>query len=266
MPSSRGGVQQPGRAERLGVERVFVLGVPVHRVGMAEAEEIISAFVAGHRPGQKTRLVLTPNPEIIFAAQRDAELRSILNEADLAVPDGTGVVWATRILGKPVRERVAGIDLMNRLLETASRKGWRVYFLGTRQDTLNRAMDRLKASFPGLVVSGSHHGYFSPGEERGVVEDIRMAHPHLLFVGMGAPREQRFLWKWRDELGAAVAMGVGGSFDVLGGAIRRAPLWMRRVHLEWLFRLIQQPSRWRRMLALPRFALAVLKEAGRGRV
>lgn len=235
-------------------------------MGMAEAGEIITGFVTTHRHGDRTRLVLTPNPEIIFAAQRDDELRSILSEADLAVPDGAGVVWAARLLRKPVKERVAGIDLMNRLLEAGSRLGWRVYFLGTRQDILDRAVERLKAAFPGLVVVGSHHGYFTPNEERRVVERIHMAKPDMLFVGMGAPREQRFLWKWRDELGAAVAMGVGGSFDVLGGAVRRAPIWMRRVHLEWLFRLIQQPSRWRRMLALPRFALAVLIEAGRGRV
>ncbi len=245
--------------------RVMVLGIPIDRMRMEQAVDRVYSFIKEHGFGQRTKLVMTPNPEIIFAAQKDQELKAILISADLAVPDGTGVVWAARVLGQPVEERVTGIDLMMRLLRLASDNNLRVFFLGTRPETLKRAVKNVQGMFPGAVVAGSHHGYFSARDEVRVVGEINRLHPDILFVGMGAPREQRFMMRWREKFGVPVAMGVGGSFDVLGGDVRRAPSWMIAVHLEWFFRLIQQPSRWRRMLALPRFAFAVLREAQRGR-
>lgn len=249
------------RASFAGAGRVTILGVPVDRLSMDEAvwaaERLLKSFATDRRP----RLVLTPNPEIIFAAQQDAELKEILSRADLAVADGAGVVWAARLLGRPVPERVAGVDMLLRLLDLSARRGYRVFFLGTRPDVLARAVEFARRSYPGLVIVGSHHGYFRSEEEAAVIEAVRLAQPDFLFSGMGAPRDQKWLWRHRDALGVPVSMGVGGSFDVLAGVVTRAPRWMQRAYLEWLFRLFQQPSRWRRMLALPRFALMVWRQA-----
>ncbi len=244
--------------------RVTVLGVPVDRVTMDQAVRVVEGFIAAYAADGRPRLVLTPNPEIIYAAQHDGALLEILRNADLAVPDGVGVVWAARVLGTPLPERVTGIDLLERLLALSAQRGYRVYFLGARPEVLPKAVDAARRRFPGLQVAGSHHGYFTPADEQAVVDDIKKARPDLLFVGMGAPRDQKWLWRHREELGVPVSMGVGGSFDVLAGATRRAPQWVRDARLEWFFRLIQQPRRWRRMLALPRFAWMVWRQARLG--
>ncbi len=245
-----------------GRPRVDILGVPVDPVTLDEAVERVEGFVAAARsaPGW-TRLVLTPNPEIIWAARHDPELLRILREADLSVADGAGVVWAARRLGHPVPERVTGIDLLHRLLSLGPSRGYRVFFLGTRPGVIAAAAAAARRAYPGLMLAGFHHGYFGPDEEAAVAARVRQAGPHLLFTGMGFPRDQKWLHRWKGELGVPVAMGVGGSFDVLAGVVRRAPVWMRKAHIEWLYRLIQQPNRWRRMLVLPRFAVEVLRVA-----
>lgn len=245
--------------------RVRVLGFPVDPVDFARAVEAVLELVERH-PGAgaasgETRLVVTVNPEILMAARRDTLLALALETADLCVADGVGVVWASRMLGLPLPERVPGIELMEALLHRAEARGLRVYFLGARAEVVASAAERAQARHPRLCLAGWHHGYFSPAEEDRVVAAIRSAAPDLLFAGMGAERELKWLLRHREALGARVAMGVGGSFDVLAGRLRRAPAWMRRMQLEWLFRLLQEPSRWRRQLVLPRFALRVLAEA-----
>ncbi len=241
------------------MSRVSVLGVEVDRVSLDEAVARVEEWLRAGAADGRLRLVATPNPEIIWAARADRELARALAEADLCVADGVGVVWASRHLGEPVPERVAGADLMERLLELAARRGYRVYFLGTHPEVVARAAEEARRRYPGLVVAGHHHGYFRPEEEEAVVAAVRAARPDLLFVGMGAPRDQVWLWRHRHELGAAVGVGVGGSLDVLACVVRRAPRWVRSLGLEWLYRLAAQPRRWRRMLALPRFAWAVLR-------
>lgn len=238
--------------------RLEIMGVPVDPLTVDQAVRRIEEFIKSPAAG-RTRLVLTPNPEIIWAARRDADLRRILREADLALADGAGVVWAGRRLGTPVPERVTGIDVMHRLLALAAARGYAVFFLGARPGVIEAAANAAREAYPGLAVAGYHHGYFSPGEEAAVAEMIRRAGSDILFTGMGFPRDQKWLDRWKHRLGVPVAMGVGGAFDVLAGVVRRAPLWMQKTHIEWLFRLIQQPSRWRRMTVLPRFALAILR-------
>lgn len=247
------------------MSRLRILGAPVDRVSLDEAVSRIEALAAGaaaagagERPGP-ARLVVTANPEILFAARTDPELAAILEGADLVVADGVGVVWAARRLGRPVPGRVPGIDLMHRLLARSAARGRRVFFLGARPGVAERAAAAAREGCPGLEVAGVHHGYFGPEEEAAVAAAVRAARPDLLFTGMGAPRDQKWVWRHREALGPVVAVGVGGSFDVLAGAARRAPRWMQHLGLEWLYRLARQPSRWRRMLALPRFAWAVLR-------
>lgn len=201
--------------------------------------------------------MVTLNVEILYRAWHDHALRDVLNQADLVVPDGHGVVWAGRRLGKFLPERVTGIDLIQALADRAAREGWRLYLLGAAPGVAGEAAARLVAGHPGLIVAGTGHGYFSEQEAWSVVERIRSARADLLLVALGSPKQELFIEKYRRELGPGVAIGVGGSFDVLSGRLRRAPLVFQRLKLEWLYRLLQEPSRWRRVLVLPRFVLAV---------
>lgn len=248
--------------------RVQVLGLPVDAVDLPGAvEAVLGLLGAGAGAGRAAvaRLVVTLNPEIAMAAARDALLRQAVEAADLVVADGIGIVWAARVLGQPLPGRVPGIELMEALLGEAARRGLRVYFLGARPEVVSEAARRARDRFPGLELVGYHHGYFPLEEDEPVLAAVRAAAPDLLFAGMGAERELTWLYRRRAHLGARVAMGVGGSFDVLSGRLRRAPRWVRGLHLEWLYRLLQEPARWRRQRVLPAFAARVLREAARAR-
>ncbi|MBX6377087.1 MAG: WecB/TagA/CpsF family glycosyltransferase [Clostridia bacterium] len=248
-----------GRA--VAAEAVDILGVRVDVVDLTQAADAVERLLADGG----AHLVVTPNPEIIVAARRDHRLRDAVASADLAPADGVGVVWAARLLGRPLPGRVPGVDLMFELLRRANRRGYRVFLLGTRPDVLERAAAEVRRRFPGAVLAGFHHGYFGPAEEAGVIAQVAAAKPDLLFSGMGAPRDQVWLAAHLHRLGARVAVGVGGSLDVLAGTVRRAPGWMQAAGLEWLFRLLQEPWRARRMRALPVFAVLVLGQAFRRR-
>jgi len=246
-------------------ERVQVLGQPVDRVAMDEAVAMISRWLEEGLPaGGAARLVVTANPEIVYNARRDRELARVLAQAPLVVADGIGIVWAARRYGRPVPERVPGVDLMMALLERAAQRGWRPFFLGTRPQVVARAVQRAEQLFPGLAIAGYHHGYFHDKDEERVLAQIRQAAPDLVFAGMGARRELTWLHRHRQALGVPVAMGVGGSLDVLAGEVQRAPGWVQAVHLEWLYRLLKEPRRWRRQAVLPLFVLAVLQDSRRG--
>lgn len=239
-------------------ERIRILGVPVDAVGLEEAVERIVAWC--ERPGPRMRVVLTPNPEMIMAAQADAHLRTWLERADLLTPDGVGVLWAARRLGYLLPERVAGIDLLERLLAEAASRGLRLFLLGGAPQVAELAQRAIERRHPGLRVAGTYHGYFAPDEESYVLDHVRALRPHLLVTGMGMGRDPRWLVAHREETGAAVGLGVGGALDVLAGLKPRAPAWMIRARLEWLYRLAREPSRWRRQLALPRFVVAVERQ------
>lgn len=233
--------------------RVEVLGVPFDRVTLAGAADRVEGFMAGGRPS----LVVTPNPEVVMAARGNPTLMEALRGAALAVADGVGIVWAARRVGLPVPERVTGADLLTVLLERCARGGYRVFFLGARPGVAERAAARARDMHPGLVICGTHDGYFSPDEDPLVISVVRQARPHLLVTAMGFPRDQLWAWQHLPELGVPAVIGVGGSLDVMAGEVVRAPVWMRRLGLEWSYRLLRQPSRARRMLALPRFVRAV---------
>ncbi|RPF47218.1 N-acetylmannosaminyltransferase [Thermodesulfitimonas autotrophica] len=236
-------------------QRINILGAPVDAVTVAAAVARVSELIA--RGG--THQVVTLNPEYLYRAQREPDLLAIAREASLVTADGVGIVWAASVHGYSLPERVTGIDLLVALCDRAAAEGWRVFFLGGQPGVAAAAASRLKAEYPGLMIAGEHHGYFTADEEAMVLEKIKAAAPQLLFVGLGAPKQERWIYKYRQQLGNVVAMGVGGSFDVLSGRTKRAPAWMQRWGLEWLGRLFYEPHRWRRMLVLPRFALLVLR-------
>ncbi|MFZ5634587.1 MAG: WecB/TagA/CpsF family glycosyltransferase [Bacillota bacterium] len=234
--------------------KINLLGAAVDGLTMGQFVERIALFVEEGDPC----FVITLNPELLYRAQYDEDLLAMINRADLVTADGVGIVWACRAGGRPVPGRVTGIDLMMRLLDCAAGKGWRVFFLGSRPGVAEAAARRAAGMFPGLRVAGTHHGYFSDEDSDEVAGRIKNASPHLLFVALGSPRQERWIDQHLNLLGSVVAMGVGGSLDVLSGNVRRAPEWFRRWNLEWLGRLLNEPGRWRRMLVLPKFALMVL--------
>ncbi|MGQ9666885.1 MAG: WecB/TagA/CpsF family glycosyltransferase [Anaerolineae bacterium] len=238
--------------------RVFLLGIPVHLVTPEEAIRRLESFVVDGRPHH----VVTVNPEFIMTAQRHAKFHRVLNAAHLALPDGIGVVWACRLMGYPLRQRVTGVDTVQAIARLAVRRGWSLFLLGAAPGIAERAAAVLQQANPGLKIAGTYAGSPAPAEEEHIAGMIRAASPHFLFVAYGAPQQDLWIARNLERLAVPVAMGVGGTFDFLAGRARRAPVWMQRAGLEWLYRLIQEPRRWRRMLALPRFALRVLWEHG----
>ena len=234
-----------------------ILGVPVVPYTMDEAV----AKLTGDTLAKKRNFVVTANAEIIMMAQEDSEYKRLLSEtADLVLPDGAGTVWAGNYLGYRIPERVAGYDLYLRLLEEAAKKNIAVYFFGGKPGIAEAAAAEGKRRWPGLTVAGCRNGYFSAEEEAEIIENINRSGAAMLFAALGAPKQEKWLAKFREQLKPELLMGIGGSFDVLAGKVQRAPKWMQDARLEWLFRLLKQPSRFGRMLALPKFVFAVRRE------
>ncbi len=246
--------------------RATVLGVEIDRISLSQAAGRIEGWIEEARrpaPAAGARIVVTPNAEMIYQSQTDPELLEVLRRADLAVPDGSGVVWASRRVGQPVPERVPGVDLAAALLERAARKGYRIYLFGGKPGVAERAAEAMRRAHPGLQIAGCRHGYFGPGDEPEIVAGIRAAQPDLLCVCLGSPKQEKWIGRNAAATGAAVSIGLGGFLDVWAGDAERAPHWMRNLGLEWLFRLYQEPWRFRRMMVLPKFALAVALLASR---
>ena len=221
------------------------MGAPLDLLSMAEtvakAEE---AMATGRRLQQ-----VVINVAKLVNIRTDPDLRRDVLESDIINIDGTGVLWAVRLLGHKVEERVAGIDLMLALIASCAKNGFKPYFLGAREEILSQAMARLQTDHPDLRIAGYRNGYFTSEEEEQIVADIRGSGADCLFVAISSPTKERFIHQHRDELGVPYLMGVGGTLDVVAGKVRRAPLWMQRTGLEWLYRLAQEPRRmWRRYL------------------
>ena len=199
--------------------------------------------------------------------QHDEELRRVIRGCQLVTADGQAVVWAGRVLGQPLPERVTGIDLMHAVLERASEHGYGVYVLGAQAEVLERALGTLRECFPSLRLVGARHGYFQADEEAAVVDDIREAAPDVLFVALETPAKELFLARHRDRLRVPFVMGVGGAVDILGGVRRRAPRWLQRLGLEWAYRLAQDPRRLasRYVVGNTRFTWLVVREFARQR-
>jgi N-acetylglucosaminyldiphosphoundecaprenol N-acetyl-beta-D-mannosaminyltransferase len=234
---------------------IVILGVRVDDVTCEETLAQFEEFIAARTPHQ----VVTVNPEFIMAAQRDDEFRRILNQSALALPDGAGLLWAARFLGRPLRQRLAGTDTVEQFAARAAEHSYRLFLLGAAPGVAEEAARRLCSRYPGLVVVGTHAGSPSPDEDDEIAAMVSAAKPDVLFVAYGAPQQDRWIARNLVRLDVPVAMGVGGAFDFIAGRVPRAPRWMQRAGLEWLYRLIREPWRWRRMLALPRFVWAVLQ-------
>ena len=237
-------------------EAVRILGVRVDNVTTEGTLDMLERFVAEGCPHQ----VVTVNPEFIVEAQHDAQFRAALEGADLALPDGVGLMWASRLLGRPLRQRVTGSDTVPLIARLCARRGYRIFLLGAAPGVAKEAAAVLTRDNPGLQIVGTYAGSPAPSEEDEIIARIGRASPEFLFVAYGAPRQDLWIRRNFERLGVPVSMGVGGTLDFIAGMAVRAPRWMRRVGLEWLHRLCRQPWRWRRMLALPRFGYLVIKQ------
>lgn len=240
---------------RLPANRMHIAGVAVDPV---TAEDVLALARDRIRDGSPARLV-TVNAEFVVIAQRSVEFAAAVESADLATPDSAGILWALTRQGVHLRERVGGSDLIWSLCDQARRLGHRVYLLGGAEGVAVAAAERLKSVYAGLHVAGVHGGSPSMEEEDAIVELVRRSGADLLFVAFGAPQQELWIARNLGRTGAAFGIGVGGSFDYVAGTARRAPWWMRQRGIEWLWRLVRQPWRWRRMLALPRFVWLVLR-------
>lgn len=231
-------LQAPARAARFR-DRAHILGCEIDRLDMDETVRRCAEIVEAGQPTQHVAV----NVAKVVALHDDPRLRDVVERCELVSVDGQPLVWASRLLRDRLPERVAGIDLMFRLLELAQERGYRVYVLGARQEVLETAIARLHERYPGLAVAGYHHGYFSDEESPEICDLVRAAEPHILFVAMSSPRKEFWLAEHARELGVPFSMGVGGSIDVVAGHTKRAPGWMQRTGLEWFYRFIQEPRR-----------------------
>jgi len=232
-----------GHAEAETRNTVELFGVAVDAITMEQTADAVRSMFASGRPHQHVVL----NAAKVVEMERDPELRRVVQSCDLVNADGMAVVWASRILGVPLPERVAGIDLFERLVQLAQEDGRSVFFLGATDDVVAGAAEIFTQRYPGLRVAGYRNGYWKDDAE--VIAEVRAAAPDLLFLAIPSPRKEFWLSAHLEELNVPFVMGVGGSFDVVAGKVSRAPRWMQRVGLEWSWRLIQEPRKmWRRYL------------------
>jgi len=224
---------------------VELLGTDVAALRMTGLVEIVNEHIAARR----SLLIGVANVAKLVNARKDAELRKALDETDLVLADGAPVVWLSRMIGHPLPERVAGIDIMFELMRQANDKHYRVYFLGAKPKVVENVVEIVRRDYPGLIVAGYRDGYFDQEGQQAVAEEIKGSGADILFVGISPPKKEIFLRRWREFMAVPICHGVGGSFDVVAGVTKRAPAWAQKYGLEWLYRLVQEPGRmWRRYL------------------
>lgn len=237
-------------------DRVDILGIPVDRFTFDQTLEVIDRFVREKTP----RIAVTADSSAIVAAQSDPEFREVLLRADLVTADSAGIRWAARRKGMPIVERVSGVDLVDALCARSADHGYRIFFLGAAAGVAEMAAEALRLKHPGCNIVGTRHGFFPAESDEVVASEIAPYRPDILFVAMGIPRQEKFIARALPIIQAPVSMGVGGSFDVFSGKVKRAPRLFQRFNLEWLWRLMLNPKKFSKVKALPKFVLAVLRE------
>lgn len=247
-------------------KRTRILDVPVDLVDEQEAMSIFRELMKT----DDCSLIVTPNSEIVVNASKDPELKHIIEHAELIIPDGIGLVYASKIMGLPLKERVTGIDFLDSILGYLEETGQSIFFLGSKPGDgetpgiAEQAAEKMKEKYKGLKVAGTYHGYFKEPDEAAIVNAINDSGADFLCAALGSPKQEKFVFQHQDELKIKGAIGVGGSLDVWAGTLKRAPEFYRNNGLEWLYRLIQQPSRYKRMAALPLFMIKVVVSRFRG--
>ncbi|MCK1990379.1 WecB/TagA/CpsF family glycosyltransferase [Lysinibacillus fusiformis] len=243
------------------MRHVTIMGVPFLHISQ---QGFVDLLVNRIEQQEKT-FVVTANPEVVMQANENPTVKGYLNQATYICADGIGVVKAAQILGDSLPERVTGYDTMVKLLEVGQQKRYKVYLLGAQKETIEKTIANIHKNYPNVEVVGYHDGFFDWNNNH-IADDIAALQPDLVFVALGVPRQEKWITENLDKFSKGVFIGVGGSFDVIAGTVKRAPVIWQKLNLEWLYRLLRQPSRFIRMLVLPRFALKVfsLKLRGQG--
>lgn len=238
------------------IPTVSIFDIPFSKLSMNDTVAYLTEAVKSGRPHQ----VITANPIMVMTALDHPEYKKMMQNADLIVPDGTGIVWAAGVGGDPLHERVTGFDMLHELMKVGENYRWKFYLLGTTPEVIQAAAERLQMQYPAAIIAGYRDGFFGPEQDDEVIEEIRAVSPDLLFVARGADTQEPWIARYKERLGVPVMMGVGGSFDIISGKSKRAPLVFQKLRLEWFYRLLREPTRFKRMLALPKFAVKVLRE------
>lgn len=236
------------------VKSIKILGVKIHQVTNESAYNRFLSLM--EEP--KMSMIVTPNTEIVMMAQQDNELKDILQDADLVIPDGIGLVYASKIHQLGLTERVTGIDTMERMLKYCNNTKKSIYLFGGKPGVAEKAAEKMKETYPNLQIKGIRDGYFKKEEEDKIIDHINEVKPDILLVALGAPKQEKWIYQHRKILNTKVAMGVGGALDVWAGVAKRAPKIFQDLHLEWFYRLMKEPSRIGRMMSLPKFMIKVL--------
>lgn len=236
------------------MDKVKIYGINICNTTLNESTKIAEEYLKG----DKLRTIYTPNTEIVMAAKSNYGLRDIINRGDLIVPDGIGLIYASRMKKKPLTERVTGFDLSIKLLEIGNKNSYSIYLLGGQEGIAKKASKNIKNKYPEINIAGFHNGYFKGEEELEIIEDINSKKPDIIFVGLGFPKQEIWIDENKDRLRGKVIIGNGGVMDILAGNSKRAPEIYQKLGLEWFYRLAKNPSRLKRQLVLPKFMLEVI--------
>ncbi len=228
---------------------VRILDLPVHDVNMESALSAIDSFIRS----RGSHHIVTADASMLVMAQEDAGLRSIIGNADLVTPDSSGILWAAKRQGTPLRERVSGVDIVEQLCAKSRERGYRIYFLGAGPGVADRAANNMRERYPGAQIVGTRDGFFGENESEAILDSIRCSKADVLCVAMGIPKQEKWIQANRSLLDTPIFIGVGGTLDVLSGITRRAPVWMQKLNLEWLWRVINNPKKISKVMLLPRF-------------
>jgi N-acetylglucosaminyldiphosphoundecaprenol N-acetyl-beta-D-mannosaminyltransferase len=237
-----------------------ILGVSFDNLLPGQAAEKALSFL----DDDTARTIFTPNPEMVMLAQKDAEFAHILASGDLVIPDGIGIVHASRLTKNRMARRVPGIDLLMDLFDKIKDTGHCVYFLGAAAGVAEAAAAKMREKFPGLIICGCNHGYFDDADDADIIAKINNAGADIVLVGLGFPRQEKWIFRHKGQINSKILMGVGGSFDVLSGRLRRAPKVFQKLGLEWFYRLLRQPSRLPRQMVFVRFVVLAVYRKFRG--
>lgn len=244
------------------MDSIKIFGVKILNTTLDDIVKVLEENLKG----DKLKTIYTPNTEIVMAAKDDKKLRDLINEGDIVIPDGIGLIYASRIKKKPLKERVTGFDTSIKLLEIANKNGYSLYLLGGKEGVAKTAAENISKNYPNIKISGFHHGYFkgshlgieNQAEEKEIIYEINKLNPDIIFVGLGFPKQELWIHANKDKIKARVIIGNGGVMDILSGNSKRAPEIYQKLGLEWLYRLIKEPSRIKRQLVLPKFMLKVI--------
>lgn len=244
------------------METIKIFGINIYNISMEETCNLLDEYLSG----DIIKAIYTPNTEIVMIAKDDNQLKELINNGDLIIPDGIGLIYGSRIKKKPLKERVTGFDTSIKLLEKANDKGYSLYLLGGKDGVAKKASENIKKQYPNIDIKGYHHGYFKGShlgikdseEEKVIIEEMNRLAPDIIFVGLGFPKQELWIDSNKSRIKGKVIIGNGGVMDILAGNSKRAPEFYQKFGLEWLYRLIKEPSRIKRQILLPKFLLEVL--------